>query len=280
MKTILVATDLSERSDRAMDRAIMLARQFGARLIVVHVVDDTLPAPMAERMKEAADSVLAEHIAPARADVDVTVKIPFGEDWVEILRTAETEGAELIIAGLHRRRGVIDFFRGTTVERILRQSNRPVLVVRNRAAKAYERVLVGVDFSIYARRAIETVLAFAPKAHTRLIHVYDVPFKGFLYGVDTRRETTDRHVRQFADFVAEEMDTFLSATEGDRERLESVLREGQVHTAITAEVESFKSDLLVLGTHGRTGVAHTFLGSVAESFLTDPPADVLAVKAW
>lgn len=280
MKNILVATDLSERSDRAMDRALMLARQFGARLTVLHVVDDTLPAAVAERMKDAAEAALADHVAPAREDVNVTAKVAFGEDWVEILRMAEAENADLIIAGLHRRRGIIDFFRGTTVERVLRQSNRPVLVARNRATKDYARVLVGVDFSIYAHRAIETALAFAPTAQIRLIHVYDVPFKGFLYGADSRRTVSKQQARQFHDFVAEEMNNFLNILDGDTKKLETVLREGQVHAAIAGEIDSFKSDLLVLGTHGRTGVAHTFLGSVAESFLTDPPTDVLAVKAW
>ena len=49
---------------------------------------------------------------------------------------------------------------------------------------------------------------------------------------------------------------------------------------ITRAVERFAPDLLVVGTHGRTGVAHALLGSVAGTLLADPPVDVLAVRAW
>jgi nucleotide-binding universal stress UspA family protein len=59
-----------------------------------------------------------------------------------------------------------------------------------------------------------------------------------------------------------------------------VLRRGAVGEVLREQIATLKPDLLVVGTHGRTGVAGAVLGSVATGLLSDPPCDVLAVKAW
>ena len=66
----------------------------------------------------------------------------------------------------------------------------------------------------------------------------------------------------------------------DPGRLHKVLAHGEVHQVLSREVERLKPDLLAMGTHGRTGIAHAFLGSIAEDLLGRPPCDALAVKAW
>lgn len=78
------------------------------------------------------------------------------------------------------------------------------------------------------------------------------------------------------------MAVFLAGLETNlaKAKIERVVREGAPHEVIHKHVADLGTDLLVLGTHGRTGVAHALLGSVAEGFLTDPPCDVVAVKAW
>ncbi|NBB82898.1 MAG: universal stress protein, partial [Alphaproteobacteria bacterium] len=65
-----------------------------------------------------------------------------------------------------------------------------------------------------------------------------------------------------------------------RQRLSPLVRIGGVVQAVAAAAERFSPDLLVVGTHGRTGVAHALLGSVAGTLLADPPVDVLAIRAW
>jgi nucleotide-binding universal stress UspA family protein len=186
----------------------------------------------------------------------------------------------MIILGMHREDAFKDMFRGTTAERTIRASHVPVLLVKDQATSPYRRIIVGVDFSVYSRRAVEFAVKFAPTGQFHLVHAYDVPFKGFLSGQDTRREISKEHEAQFRKMVEEEMATFLSGVEANAPELERIIQPGLVHDVIHRQVDRLKPDLLVVGTHGRTGVAHAFLGSVAEDLLRNPPCDVLAVTAW
>ncbi len=282
MKQLLVATDLSERSDRAIDRAVRLANRSDAQLTVLHVIDDDLPAGIADRQKRAAGEALRDHISsiPDAAKLNPKLAVDFGKDWTEILRIADAERSDLIILGMHRERAFEGFFRGTTVERVVRGGNAPVLVVKNRAHRDYRTIIVGVDFSVYSRRAVEFAVEFAGRARVCLVHAYDIPFRSYLTGADSQSGLRKRDEEQLARMIDEEMAGFLSGLEAKGVRIERVMAEGEPQEVIPDQVAKLDADLLVLGTHGRTGVAHALLGSVTEGFLTDPPCDVLAVKAW
>lgn len=279
---LLVATDLSPRSDRAMQRAFTLLDGSDAALFVLHVLDEELPSSVAHRLKDESESLIdgyLQSVAGAKKR-DVTRKVVFGTPFREILREADDTGAGLVIMGTHRTDILGDFFLGTTVERVIRYGNAAVLVVRDRAKAPYRRVLVGVDFSVCSRRAVEFALNLVPHGEIYLVHAFDVPFGGFLSeGVD--REAVERTRRkQMKAMLETEMQAFFNSLASRPARLEPLLIQGTVREVILGQVDALRPDLLVLGTHGRTGIAHSFLGSVAEDLLSDPPCDVLAVKAW
>lgn len=282
MQHILVATDLSARSDRAIDRAFALARETGAEITVLHVVDDELPTAIADQLKAEAESTIARICqGPTGQGVaKVNPRVAFGRGFEEVLRCAEETSADLLVLGLHRNASGRGLFTGTTVERVIRHGETPVLVVRDRVEGPYRKILVGVDFSPYSRRAAEFALRALPGAEVVLVHAYDVPFKGFITGRSARDEVSKRHQQQFDAMVEGEMKAFLASLPDNGARLERVMREGTVREVVMSQVTQRKPDLLVIGTHGRTGVAHALLGSVAEDLLNAPPCDVLAVKAW
>lgn len=282
MKSILMATDLSARSDRALDRAVRLAHDHGADLTVVHVVDEDLPASLADAQEAAAKQAVRQHTNALTAGdgPQISIEVVFGRAYVDILDMSEKVGAELIVLGVHREETVKDMFRGTTAERVIRAGNTPVLLVKDRVGGPYQRIMVGVDFSVYSRRAVEFAIKFVPSGEFHLVHAYDVPFKGFLHGHGTRQEVSKQHEVQFQEMIEEEIAAFLSTIEAKAPKLERIMRQGLVRDVIHRQVDELKPDLLVVGTHGRTGVAHAFLGSIAENLLSDPPCDVLAVTAW
>jgi len=282
MKHILVATDLSARSDRAMDRAFALVRESGAEITVLHVVDDELPAAVADQLKVEAEAAIERLcLGPTgRGVARINRRVTFGRGFEQVIRNADDVAADLLVLGLHRNEGGRGLFVGTTVERVICHGETPVLVVKDRVDGPYRRILVAVDFSPCSRHAAQLALGELPGAEVVLVHAYDVPFKGFITGRSTREEVSKRHQQQFDNMVEGEMAAFLSSLPQGAGHIEKVMREGTVREVIQEQVARRKPDLLVLGTHGRTGVAHALLGSIAEDRLNAPPCDVLAVKAW
>ena len=204
----------------------------------------------------------------------------FGRAYADILALAEQTEAEMIVLGIHRDDGSREMFRGTTVERVIRTGRAPTLLVKDRVAHPYRRVMVAVDFTVYSRRAIEFAVNFVPDGEFHLVHAYDVPFRGFLYGRSSRSEVGKQQEAEFENMIEGEMKSFLSALGQDAPSFDTILQEGTVREVIHRQIGRLKPDLLVIGTHGRTGVARALLGSVAEDLLNAPPCDVLAVKAW
>ncbi len=281
MKSLLVATDLSARSDRAMARAVGLARIHDAKLSIVHVVDDALPSETAEAQAAAARIAIHNHLDELTDGDrrDITVNVTFGRAFSGILRVLDECDAQLVVLGTHREDVLKDMFLGTTAERVIRAGNTPVLVVKERGKQPYKHIMIGVDFSVYSRRAVEFAVDFAPTAAFHLVHAYDVPFKDFLYGAQ-HGKGAEADARGFEHMVEAEMAMFLDSIDTKTGHFEQVIAEGAASRILHREIDRLKPDLLVIGTHGRTGVAHAVLGSVAEDLLARPPCDVLAVKAW
>lgn len=143
MKHILAATDLSPSSEPAVARAIDLAARFRARLTVLHVVDERLPADIADALRLRAEQLIRAQLNAAAAaatgstaaaggegEGDADVAVVVGDAFAEILNRAWAGRVDLVVMGTHRKAPVADLFRGTTVERVLRRADYPTLVVR------------------------------------------------------------------------------------------------------------------------------------------------------
>ena len=285
MKRLLLATDLSARSDRALERGLQLARQHKAHLTVLHVVDEDLPAAVGTQLAATAEkeieALLARTATPG--DVDRSVCVTPGREHLAILEAAERDDCDLIILGRHRDEAAGRALRGTTMERVLRQGRVPVLVVADRTDAPYRQVMVGIDFSVFSRFAVKAGFAIAPDADFHLVHAFQTPFEGFLPGSAVRGEVRGERDEALSRIVDDEMSALFGARAmkpAGPGKLHRILRHGEVISVLRAEAARVKPDLLVIGTHGRVGIAHALLGSVAENLLNHPPCDVLAVKAW
>ena len=274
---ILAATDLSTRGERALGRALRLRRWFGAQLTVLHVVEDELPEPIATRRAEEARELIDRQLR-ARGeppDLEATaVEVAFGTGYAAVIQRAQALGAGLTVLGSHRENTWRDLFLGSTIERVLRQGSTPVLTVRQEPSADYRRVLVAVDFSVYSRRALEFACRLVPDGEFVVLHGYDLPFAGFL------SEPPPREAVLLEGEILEQMRALLRDLPIAPGRMRPEVRLGGALPSVEAAVGEFAPDLLVVGTHGRAGVARALLGSVAERLLRRPRCDVLAVRAW
>lgn len=196
-----------------------------------------------------------------------TVETVTGDPSEAIIEAATRNGAELVVLGLHRSRRLMDFIRETTMERTVRHSHLPVLLVRNDPEGAYARVLCPVDFSASAAMAIGAARRLAPKAHFDLFHAYHVPHTR--HGdIDDEEAPFLRQVRaEYQSWIADRPD--LSALQ------EPEIVEGGLEAVFERQLASHQPDLIAIGAHSRPPLTRMLIGSFAARLIRNPPADLL-----
>lgn len=273
---ILVATDLSARSDRAVARACRIAREQGARLHLLHVVDDDLPAEMAEAQMIAAEKTLERFCTASHDARGVTVErqVVAGDPWSVIVDAAETLPADLLVLGAARPERMADVFRGTTLARVVRSARCPVLRVTSPATEAYRSPVVGVDFSNCARIATRLASRLVPKAPLTLVHVYHVPFAA-LTGLSGGRGTPKWEKDKVEADLSRRLNALAAATVMPGQARATILVEGTPEIVLPQQMRALGGDLLCLGTHARSWLSEALLGNTALALLADCPCDLL-----
>jgi nucleotide-binding universal stress UspA family protein len=277
---LLLATDLSERSDRAFDRALMLARDNRARLIVLYVIDEALPARLARRLSKQAHDFIREQVAVAkiRDQANVEIRIVRGRDYKTIIDQARDGRVHAVVLGTHRTDALIDAFVGATMDRVLRYGPHPVLVVKSKPRSAYRNILVGTDFSTASRRALELALRLFPRARFTLLHVQGKPVPKSLTQRTLRLKLWERRHAALIKLAKSMSENVGDELGYPKLTISPALEEGEPVLAITRRIESKKHDLVVVGTHGRSGWKKALLGSVTQAVLARSRCDVLAVR--
>lgn len=270
MKVFLAATDLSERSDRAVRRAMRLARLHKGRAHVLHVVDEALPGELAKLWRREAEAHLARTVAAWGGDDGVTTRVEIGDPLAIIAREARRLEADLVVFGLHRPRPFLDALRETTVERMVRLIDRPALLVRETADHDYARVLAPVSFSAACATALSAARALAPEAEIAAVHAVYLPFAGLT--LEDPGGAMDRELTA----EAETERTNWCARQGLSQELCAVTpMTGSLGDVIEARIRAFKPDLIALGAHTRGRFAPHTLGSFAAGLVRSPPTDLL-----
>lgn len=282
-RKILLATDLSCRCDRALDRAALLAREWDARLLVLHVIESRKSMAEEQRLRE---EPTWRH-APDRTQIvedqirrdliespdTITVRVEEGEPADVINDVAERERCDLIITGIARDETLGRYFLGTTVDRLVRRSPIPVLVVKNRARRAYKQVVVATDFSEASLCAFNTAVRYFEALDLSLFHSFRVPFAGFLDHGDFRARYREVERQACADFLRKSV-----AADEIKQRLNVLNEYGSPEILLRSYVKDKSMDLVVIGTHGEGGIMHVALGSTAKRILEGVPCDILVVR--
>lgn len=280
MKRILAATDFSTRAHRATRRAAVLARQSGAELTLLHIVDEGPEALVALEVAESR-KILDEQIAsiPELRDVRCRPVVAIGAPHDAIMQVATAGDANLIVMGSHRKQLLRDVFVGTTIERVIRTGTWPVLMVNSEAAQAYASVLTALDLSDTSTNALSSASALGILDATRLtvVHAFDAIAKSKLALADVPEDRISAYVETEQQRATSELKSFLTSLSFDAAQWSYYVAEGDAVPVISKAVDAMGPELLVVGTHGRSGVAKILLGSVAEQLLRTMEIDILAV---
>ncbi len=288
IRTVVAPTDLSALAGHAVVRASLLAAELGARLSLQHVVNagaldalrHLLDADSAGLQEKLLDEVRGEVEALAaemhkRHGVTPELHLAVGGVLGEIVGHAEAIDADLLVMGARGAGFMRELLIGSTTERVLRKSVRPMLVVKQIAHEPYRRVLVPVDFSARALEALEFAQRVAPQAEFVLLHAFEVPFEGKLRyaGVEENALSALRvNARREA---GAQMNELVARAGLDENRVRRIVVHGEATTQILEQEQEQDCDLIVIGKRGHGLLGEMLLGSVTKHVLARSTADVL-----
>jgi nucleotide-binding universal stress UspA family protein len=279
--TILVPTDGSECAQAAVGYAAELATRYDARVHALCVADSrTLEnAPKYDQIRQEREEV-AERTCNdmSVSGVPVEQAVRTGIPHKAILRYATEQDIDLIVMGTHGRTGVERYLLGSVTEKVVRLSDVPVLTVKTEddgdVTYPYTDILVPTDGSEGAEAAVGPAVDVASTYDARL-HALSV-IDTMAMGVDIRSGAILETLEESAQSAVESIET--QATEASVSAVETAIEHGNPYRGIHSYVEDHDIDLVVMGTHGRSGIERYLLGSVTEKTVRTSPAPVMTVR--
>lgn len=296
---ILLPTDFSHYALHAMNYALAFARRFDAKLHIVHVIDSALfsiggsqgvwlteadAERVYENMVKHAESRLDALVQQAD-DVNVAAErhVVRGNPPHALGETAKDLGCGLVIIATHGRTGIEHFVFGSVAEKVIRESPIPVLCVKHPEHEfvkgldnrlELKRILFPTDFSQLSAEGLPYAADMARVFGAKLTLVYVNELAVMLpeYLPEMAMATT-LDIASGAQRTLEEMAKGVEGVEVD-----VMLRTGVHHAEIIAASKEIDADMIVLPTHGRSGLSHAFFGSVAERVVRNAKCPVLTVR--
>ncbi len=281
-RRILLATDLSSRSDRALDRATQLALTWDAELLIVHALEETgLMAPQSRglpswrRPPDNSTDIELQIREDIRGDCPrLRVLVEEGESLKVILNAIEREHCDLVVLGLGRQRLLNWAGIGKTVEELVRRAPVSVLVVKRRPNGPYQHVLVGTDLTSESRTGLEVAGQMFPGAKLALMHAFDMPYAYLMNDTQLGRDFGAMERSEIRSFVEK-----AALPEELRARLITFVEHGPPDAMLGAYVVEQKADLVVIGAYERGLLFHMTLRGNGPKIVEAVPSDVLVVRA-
>lgn len=289
LERVCVGTNFSAESEAALTSTARLARSFGAEIELVNVVEPVslyrkVISPIQSRL--VSDSELAvrarerlEQVVglPVWGDLRVHPSVRVGTPFAELIAHCRERDAQLLVVGTRSGAGLERVMLGSTAERVLRKATRPVLIAKKALPEAPRTVLVPTDFSDAGRPAVEEALALARRWGARLVFLHTIEPIAEAYVWPIQPGAVQMYLAE-PEEIEPEWNDFLASLDLHGVDWGKKTEKGYATMAIVAVADQIPADLVVMGTHGRTGLAHALLGSVAERVTREAPCSVLTVR--
>ena len=282
LKRILFPTDFSRCADQALTHAVYLAEKYQAALHLLHVVTlfedqpDVLSDEFAEtealvKKLETKAEIELQNVANTNSSDDmeiVTNQKRAISAAPAILEYASKNGIDLIVMGTHGRRGIEHLLLGSAAEEVVRLAECPVFTIREseevKPIKLFEKILVPVDFSDHSKKALTYAKEIADSydANLQLLLVIEDSIHP-AFSLSGKSSIFDL-VPGIEEDCRRRIEKLIQETGISKENTEIIVKGGQAAHDIIKFAKDNSSDLVVIATHGLTGIEHLLLGSVTE----------------
>jgi nucleotide-binding universal stress UspA family protein len=273
MKRLLVPTDFSKHSEYALKVAAEIAKRNNGEIFLLHMLElpsagnDVLSRahdiPELMFFKNAAITKLDELMNSSYLEgVNISKIIQFEMAFEGIVKNGETHNIDLIVMGSHGASGFQEMFIGSNTEKVVRNSNIPVLIIKREEDNFNANKFVfASDFSEEIKKPFEKVIEFANNFNSHL-HLVNV-------NTPNNFKSTKVAQKQMSEFVAEfKIDNYSTHIYNDVN-----VEKGILHFA-----KSIDADIIGMSTHGRKGISHFFNGSISEDLVNHAKRPVITFK--
>ncbi len=289
---LLVPTDFSPPSDAALAYARTLAGAFGARLHVLHVIDNVFLRAGVTDLRNAIKIAALRRLHDRLSDNDrckfhVIAAVEQSDTPAgEVASYARTHNIDLIVMGTHGRNGVSHLLMGSVAEKVVRTAPCPVLTVREapppsrRANSGITRILVPTDFSAPSDAALACArkLAAGFGASLHLLHVLEDQPAGGAFGSEFHMaDPPDVRTARLKDAQQRLAHRVIAHDPSDAYATTEVIVGKSAQTIVDYAADG-DFDVIVMGTHGRGSVGVVLMGSVAESVIRRAPCPVMTAR--
>ena len=293
---ILCATDFSDFSNQTVSYGVALAKEFGASLIVCHVIDLSSVAiygefqldPVGQQNRIMEDANAQLEALTGDQPVAWEPLITVGKAADEISRAVEEKSIDLVIAATRGRSGFKRLILGSVTETLMRTLTCPLLVVRSPEHEfvnppeqevRLQKILVGCDFSPDSGLAFEYGLSLAQEfqAELHLAHVIEPPVQPNLLIEETyvsgeiQEDYHNQLIQKLKDMVPGEAANWCAP--------QTSIMEGQPYEELVKYADTRDIDMIVLGVRGHGLVKTLFLGSTTDRVIRNSPCPVLSVSS-
>jgi nucleotide-binding universal stress UspA family protein len=289
---VLVAYDLGDASREALEQSKTEAKALGAALGICHVMPmmyEVEPffspfrqeasfdgAKVEAEMRTTIESKVRESLGDQPAEVFVERGVPYAE----IIRRAEAWGADLVVVGSHGRTGIARALLGSVAERVVRHAHGSVLVAR--AIRTPGVVLAATDLSEASLPVVEAAARAAERRNARLVVLTAVDWSYAAWGSVAGAPFGATPVVPPPEVQAQMRSAMIETMQRELERVRATgsaeVLDGSPASAVAEYAEKHGAELIVVGTHGRTGLSRLALGSVAEHVVRSAGCSVLVVR--
>ena len=279
-KKILIAIDGSETSMHALREFLKFSKTENFSITVVSVIpayEGDLASMWTDNitssMKKACDVSLAEALKIAVEEgVPIETICEEGEIYERIIELADAENYDLIVMGKKGMSLIEKAFVGSVTSRVIGYSRQDVLVIPYGAKVSWKNILIATDGSLYGEAAARKAIEIAARYHSEIkaLSVVDVTVE-FMLRANEVYESLVAKAKEFTNGIKEK-----ASAAGVK--AETLVRDGEVYKVIIDTAKEHQTDMIVMGSLGRTGIKRLLMGSTAERVLGHATFPVLIVK--
>ncbi len=275
MSTVLVATDLSPKSDNVVENALAMTRRFNSPVHILHVVEQ-----FSEEDRRDLEGILETRYTAGCSDRDnrISGHILSGDLAAAVFAYATESDVSLVVlaATSEEREWFSGLFKSES-ERIAQKCDCAMLVSIARHGQSYDRVVAGIDFSVASREALELAMRLVPMAEFHLFHAYQESSPGMTKSAASSAESIPELHAGFRKTLSGQMSIFINSLQRPDGVTGTQLIKRGFDEALATELSRVKPGMLAVGGGHRSGLSKFLGGGIVSRLIDKPPVDLLIV---